>query len=77
MSPVVMTSEQVKLLVQQMTNYLAEFDAAAAELLESKRAAFASIFSADGFRAFEQKVQGYAFDEAKSMLERATQVLNS
>lgn len=30
MSPVVMTSEQVKLLVQQMTNYLAEFDAAAA-----------------------------------------------
>ncbi|MBP7080778.1 MAG: response regulator [Rhodocyclaceae bacterium] len=77
MSPVVMTSEQVKLLVQQMTNYLAEFDAAAAELLESKRAAFASIFSADGFGAFEQKVQGYAFDEAKSLLERATQVLNS
>ena len=62
---------QLKLVVEQMTRYLAEFDAAASDCLEANRGVFASLFSAEEFAKFEQQVQGYAFGEALAQLEQA------
>jgi signal transduction histidine kinase/DNA-binding response OmpR family regulator len=62
---------QLKLVVQQMTRHLAEFDAAASDCLEANRGVFASLFSAEEFKKFEQQVQGYAFGEALAQLEQA------
>ena len=62
---------QLKLVVEQMTRHLAEFDAAASDCLEANRGVFASLFSAEEFGKFEQQVQGYAFGEALAQLERA------
>jgi two-component system sensor histidine kinase/response regulator len=61
---------QMKLLVAQMTKHLSEFDAAAAECLEANRGAFAALFSAEEFGKFEQRVQGYAFDDALAQLQQ-------
>jgi signal transduction histidine kinase/DNA-binding response OmpR family regulator len=65
---------QVKAVVEQMTGYLLEFDAAAADCLEANRGVFASLFSAEEFGRFEQKVQGYAFGEALAQLEQAARM---
>jgi len=62
---------QLKLVVEQMTRYLAEFDAAASDCLEANRGVFASLFSAEEFGKFEQQVQGYAFSAALVQLEQA------
>src|SRR5437764_2247847 len=62
---------QLKLVVEQMTRYLAEFDAAASDCLEANRGVFASLFSAEEFGKFEQQVQGYAFSAALAQLEQA------
>jgi two-component system sensor histidine kinase/response regulator len=62
---------QLKLVVEQMTRYLAEFDAAASDCLEANRGVFASLFSAEEFGKFEQWVQRYAFGEALAQLEQA------
>jgi two-component system sensor histidine kinase/response regulator len=62
---------QLKLVVEQMTRYLAEFDAAASDCLEANRGVFASLFSAEEFGKFEQQVRGYAFGEALAQLEQA------
>jgi two-component system sensor histidine kinase/response regulator len=62
---------QLKLVVEQMTRYLAEFDAAASDCLEANRGVFASLFSTEEFGRFEQQVQGYAFGEALAQLEQA------
>jgi two-component system, sensor histidine kinase and response regulator len=62
---------QLKLVVEQMTRHLAEFDAAASDCLEANRGVFASLFSAEEFGKFEQRVQGYAFGEALAQLEQA------
>ena len=62
---------QLKLVVEQMTRHLAEFDAAASDCLEANRGVFASLFSAEEFGKFEQQVQGYAFGEALAQLEQA------
>ncbi len=64
-------AEVLKGLVAQMRKQLGEFDPGAADLLESHRDAFGSLFSPDDLAAFEQHVQGYAFDEAHAMLEQA------
>jgi two-component system, sensor histidine kinase and response regulator len=62
---------QLKMVVEQMTRHLAEFDAAASDCLEANRGVFASLFSAEEFGKFEQQVQGYAFGEALAQLEQA------
>jgi two-component system sensor histidine kinase/response regulator len=62
---------QLKLVVEQMTRHLAEFDAAASDCLEANRGVLASLFSAEEFGKFEQQVQGYAFGEALAQLEQA------
>jgi two-component system sensor histidine kinase/response regulator len=62
---------QMKLVVEQMTRYLAEFDTAASDCLEANRGVFASLFSTEEFGRFEQQVQGYAFGEALAQLEQA------
>jgi len=67
----VVDSAQLKLVVEQMTRYLIEFDAAASDCLEANRGVFASLFSAEEFGKFEQQVQGYAFGEALAQLEHA------
>ena len=67
----VVDAAQLKLVVEQMTRYLAEFDAAASDCLEANRGVFASLFSAEEFAKFEQQVQGYAFGEALAQLEQA------
>jgi HPt (histidine-containing phosphotransfer) domain-containing protein len=62
---------QLKLVVEQMTRHLAEFDAAASDCLEANRGIFASLFSIEEFGRFEQQVQSYAFGEALAQLEQA------
>jgi len=62
---------QLKLVVEQMTRHLAEFDAAASDCLEANRGVFASLFSDEEFGKFEQQVLGYAFGEALAQLEQA------
>jgi len=68
---IVVDAAQLKLVVEQMTRHLAEFDAAASDCLEANRGVFASLFSAEEFAKFEQQVQGYAFGEALAQLEQA------
>jgi hypothetical protein len=63
-----------KLVIEQMTRHLAEFDAAATDCLEANRAVFASIFAGDDFAKFEQQIHGYAFGEALAQLEQAAQI---
>jgi len=66
--------KSLKLVVEEMTRHLAEFDAAASDCLETNRGVFASLFSAEQLREFEQQVEGYAFGEALAQLERAGRV---
>jgi len=69
--------EQVKLVVEQMTRLLVEFDAEAGEYLEANRGTLASLFSAEQFAELEQHVQGYAFGEAQALLEEAALARNA
>jgi len=68
---VVVNPAQLKLVLEEMTRHLTEFDAAACDCLEANRGVFASFFSAEEFGKFEQQVQGYAFGEALAQLEQA------
>src|SRR5256886_2492339 len=61
----------LKLVLEQMTRHLIEFDAAACDCLEANRGVFASLLSGEEFGKFEQHVQGYAFGEALAQLEQA------
>jgi hypothetical protein len=67
----VVNPAQLKLVLEEMTRHLAEFDAAACDCLEANRGVFASFFSAEEFGKFEQQVQGYAFGEALAQLNQA------
>jgi two-component system, sensor histidine kinase and response regulator len=57
--------------VEQMQKHLDEFDAAATDHLDANRELFRAIFSADGFDAFEKRVQNFAFAEARAELDAA------
>ena len=59
--------------VAGMLRCLAEFDPAAAEYLAADRAAFAAVFDAGAFTAFERHINGYAFAEAQLLLEQVVQ----
>ena len=67
----------MKLVVAQMNQHLAEFDAAASDCLEAHHGVFASLFSAEEFAEFEKHLQGYAFSEAHAQLQRATRTLDA
>ncbi len=66
--------ELLKPVAAQMLKQLSECDPAAAESLEGHRALFAALFSAAELEQFEQHLQGYAFAEARGMLEAAVRV---
>ena len=63
--------EALKAIVIEMRKQLAEFDPAAGDVLESHRATFRSLLTADDFAAFERHIEGYAFGEAQALLDRA------
>ena len=57
-------------VVAQMLEYLAQFDAAASDYLDAHRGVFAGLFPGDAFRQFEQRVQDYAFADARAQLQK-------
>ena len=54
-----------------MTKLLSEFDAGAADFIETNHAALRSLFPGETWKQFEKLVQGYAFAEAQARLELA------
>ncbi len=58
-------------IVEQMLKMLAEFDAEAADYLDTHRDIWRSVLGAQGFTAFEQQVQTYALREAHAALIKA------
>jgi two-component system sensor histidine kinase/response regulator len=69
--------EQLNTVVSLMRKHLNEFDAAAGDCLENNRELFRAIFAIADFAQFEKYVQGYAFAEAQTMLEKAASGLNA
>jgi two-component system, sensor histidine kinase and response regulator len=59
--------------VAKMRTLLGEFDTAASERFDEQRSLFAWLFSRDELQQFEQHVQGYAFDDALALLDKAAQ----
>ena len=57
-------------VIAQMTKYLDEFDAAAADCLQDHRGVFSAIFPGDEFARFEQHLANYAFGEALAQLQQ-------
>jgi HPt (histidine-containing phosphotransfer) domain-containing protein len=62
---------QLRLVVEQMSRHLAEFDAGAADCLEANRGLFAALFPPEEFGKFERRVQDYVFGEASAQLREA------
>ncbi len=58
-------------VVARLRAHLADFDAAATDDLEAHRPVLAALFSAAELTQFEAHLQGYAFDEALTLLEAA------
>ncbi|MEI8342060.1 MAG: response regulator, partial [Verrucomicrobiota bacterium] len=61
---------QLKAIVAQMLKQLSEFDAAAADSIESNRALLSPLFPEGEFAGFEKRVQDYAFGEAEAQLDK-------
>jgi hypothetical protein len=57
-----------------MLQRLADFDADAADDLDTHRDVFRALLGNDGFTAFEAHVQGYALGDAHAALEAALAV---
>jgi two-component system sensor histidine kinase/response regulator len=62
---------QIREAVTRMSQYLAEFDPAASDCLETERSRFAALFAADKLTQFEQHINNYAFAEARLLLDEA------
>jgi hypothetical protein len=58
-------------IVERMLQRLADFDADAADDLDTHRDVFRALLGHDGFTAFEAHVQGYALGDAHTALEAA------
>jgi two-component system sensor histidine kinase/response regulator len=69
--PAAADPKQLKPIVALMLKQLAEFDPAAIEAFETHRGLFAALFSAGQLGQFGQLLQGYAFAEARALLEDA------
>jgi HPt (histidine-containing phosphotransfer) domain-containing protein len=63
-------------IVERMLQRLADFDADAAEDLDSHRDVFRALLGHEGFTAFESHVQEYALGDAHAALEAALQTLS-
>jgi two-component system sensor histidine kinase/response regulator len=63
--------ERLKTAVAEMLKQLGEFDAAAADCLETNNAVFRSLFTGADFARFERRIQSYSFGEAQAQLEHA------
>jgi len=63
--------QALKVIVAQMRKQLGEFDPGAADLLDGNREAFRFLLRGDDLAKFEEHVQGYAFADARALLERA------
>ncbi len=59
--------------VRDLARLLADFDAGAVELLETREAVLQSLFSATEWPAFQQAVEAYAFEDALGRLNRVAQ----
>ncbi|MHB9006384.1 MAG: response regulator [Limisphaerales bacterium] len=55
----------------RMLRLLAEFDPAATDCLDDDEPVFRAMMDAEGFARFKQHVEGYAFAEARTLLEQA------
>ncbi|HEY7065905.1 MAG TPA: response regulator [Chloroflexota bacterium] len=62
---------QERVAIEQMRTYLAEFDAAAVELLDAQSAVFRALFAPGAFAEFHHHIETYAFDEALAQLDAA------
>jgi two-component system sensor histidine kinase/response regulator len=63
--------DALKPLIAQMLQRLADSDAAAVDCLEANRDLFRALLPSAEFAQFQQRVEGYAFDEAQTQLELA------
>src|SRR5262245_35464162 len=64
-------AETLKAIVIEMRKQLGDFDPAAADVLERHRSAFRALLRDDDFAAFERHIEGYAFGDARALLDRA------
>jgi len=55
----------------RLADLLAQFDPTVLDFVEANRAALDPLFSREGWTAFEQHVQAYAFAEAQAQLDQA------
>jgi CheY-like chemotaxis protein len=62
---------QIQAAIQQMQQYLAEFDAAAVDYLDAQSALFRALFPPAAFAEFQHSVETYAFAEAMARLDEA------
>ncbi len=69
-------SAKLPAIVAEMLKQLAEFDTAAAETLETHRAALSSLFPPEDFARFSKHVEDYAFGDAQAELEKRTAELD-
>jgi hypothetical protein len=63
--------EQVKLVVEQLSHYLAESNAGAIDYFESAAPQLRTLFSATEFERFASLIENYAFSEAYEQLMAA------
>jgi hypothetical protein len=63
--------EQVKLVVEQLSHYLAESNANAIDYFESVAPQLRTLFSATEFERFASLIENYAFSEAYEQLMAA------
>jgi hypothetical protein len=60
---------------RRLSALLSDSDPGAGDFIDANRAVLSSLFDASSWAEFESLVQGYAFAEAQSRLERAVQTL--
>lgn len=63
--------EQLRPIIETLRKQLFECDLSATETIETHRAMLVGLFSPEQFSRFDQYVKGYAFAEAKALLEAA------
>jgi len=63
--------QAVQLAIDRLHQYLTDCDAAAVDHLETNRELVRAWFSREAFAELEQRIQAFAFDEARALLEEA------
>ncbi len=62
---------RLKAVIGEMKKYLADFDSAAADCLNTNRDLLRTLFVQEEFARFEKRLESYDFAEAQSLLEQA------